>query len=346
MTSEMIIRCLVPWLGSKRTLGEDIVTELGAHTHYVEPCCGSMAPLLVKKPSQKETANDLHGDLTNLAYVVQDFAAAVPLYERLCQVVMSEQLLDEARERLVEMTWPSVDEPPATRFLATDEMVDRAYWYFLASWMGRNGTAGCDRTDYQLAVRWTKSGGSPTVRFRNAVRSIPAWHERLQNVVIMRRDFFRFLDRLEDDPGTAIYFDPPYPAETRSSINDEGTASAAGGGGCYLHELSHADSSKDAASLFGSSTWFGDWKKTLEAREKGARVDEHRLAAEILKSYKRARIVVSSYDCERYRQLYAGWTFIDKSRQKHLHAMNGRGRRPKLAPEVLIVNGPSFAETH
>ena len=85
MTSEMIIRCLVPWLGSKRTLGEDIVTELGAHTHYVEPCCGSMAPLLVKKPSQKETANDLHGDLTNLAYVVQDFAAAVPLYERLCQ---------------------------------------------------------------------------------------------------------------------------------------------------------------------------------------------------------------------------------------------------------------------
>lgn len=290
------ITSLAPWFGGKRTLASEIVTELGPHTQYFEPFCGGMAVLLEKQPSQKETVNDLHGDLTNLARVVQYPRTAEELYGRLQRVLFTEDVLEQARVFL-----DSTEVP-----LDGDEMIDRAFWYFLASWMGRNGTAGTARLDYQLAVRWTKGGGSPTVRFRNAVECIPAWHIRLQNVVILRRDAFRILDRFEDVDGTAVYVDPPYSEESRSK-----GAIKNGRGGRYLHEFDHAT--------------------------------DHDRLAEVLRSYKRARIVVSYYDCERVRELYEGWTFIDHTRQKHLHAQNGRGARPKEAPELLIVNGASFA---
>lgn len=74
----------------------------------------------------------------------------------------------------------------------------------------------------------------------------------------------------------------------------------------------------------------------------------HERIAEIANSYKRARIVVSTYDCERYRRLYAGWTFIDKAMIKRIARQSARGERDENteaadAPEVLIVNGPAYA---
>lgn len=119
-------------------------------------------------------------------------------------------------------------------------------------------------------------------------------------------------DRFEDCPETAIYVDPPYPKETRSNLSVN-----AGGGGRYEHEFSH-----DGTGLFPD--------------------DDHSRLAKMLRDYKHARIVVSTYDCPRYRQLYDGWTFIDCTMQKNLHAMNKRGAAKKEAPEVLIVNGPEI----
>ena len=306
----MPIKALAPWFGGKRTLAPRIVAELGKHTQYFEPFCGGMSILLQKERSQKETVSDLHGDLTNLARVVSRLGLAEMLYSRLVGTIMAEGLLDEARRELESEPAPSSeDEEPR---------LERAYWYFIASWMGRNGTAGTDRLDYQIAVRWTKGGGSPTVRFQNAVESLPAWHRRLLNVVILQRDAFDIIDRFEDDQGTAIYADPPYPAETRSSISDGG-ARADSGGGRYLHEFSHGT----AGGLFGAE-------------------DDHARLARVLRAYKRARIVVSTYDCPRYRDLFTGWTFVPCPMAKLLHAQNGRGARKQEAPECLIINGPSY----
>jgi DNA adenine methylase len=290
----------------KRTMAPDIVVELGKHGQYFEPFCGSMAVLFAKEPSQKETVNDLHGDLINLARVIQDASAAENLYERLQRTLFSEGLLDEAGQVLE--GWRNF----STEGDIDEKSIERAYWYFLASWMGRNGTAGTARLDYQIAVRWTKGGGSPTVRFRNAVDSLPAWHQRLKNVVILRRDALQIIDRFEDVKETAIYADPPYEAVTRSTGSVKN-----GRGGKYLHEFDHS------AGMFG---------------------DDHQRLADALRGYRNARIVVSYYDCQRIRDLYKGWTFIEHTRQKHLHAQNGRGARPKEAPEILIVNGPSYAK--
>ena len=307
-TDDMKIRAIAPWFGGKRTLAPRIVQQLGKHTQYFEPFCGSMAVLFAKPSSQKETVNDLHFDLTNLANVLSLESWAERLYQRLSTTLFSEGLLDDAGDMLEHQTEEEIQTP--------EQRLERAYWYFLASWMGRNGTAGTERLDYQIAVRWTKNGGSPTVRFRNAVDSIPAWHRRLLGVVILRRDAMRFIDRFEDVPETAIYCDPPYPAETRSNVADEGEKKG-GGGGRYLHEFKHG------SGLF-------------------AQQDDHARLAAALKTYKRARVVVSTYDCPRYRELYAGWTFIDCAMLKLLHQQNGRGQRAKEAPEVLIVNGPEF----
>lgn len=332
---EMKIKAFAPWFGGKRTMAEDIIAEAGPHTQWFNPCCGALSIELTKAPSQKETVNDLHGDITNLARVLQDIDAAEKMYGRLQRVVMCDGLLDDAGKYLA--SGAVGDEPDP----------ERAYWYFLASWMGRNGTAGTSRPDYQLAVRWTKNGGSPSVRFQNAVGSIPAWHQRLRNIVVTRRDMYPILSRFEDCKGTAIVFDPPYPPETRSNLDVDGEPKRGGGGGTYLHEIDHSNSlEQDGSALFAAkeSTWFGTVSATMKARDAGKRVDEHRLAAEIFRQYKHARVVVCTYDSPRYRQLYEGWTFIDKTRQKHLHAQNGRGARPKDAPEVLIVNGPSYTE--
>lgn len=293
----MKITALAPWFGGKRTMAPDIVRELGKHTQYFEPFCGSMAVLFAKEPSQKETVNDLHGDLINLARVVQSDQAE-ELYERLQRVLFCDALLDDAQQHIENENL---------------NPLERAYWYFLACWTGRNGTAGTQRIDYQLAVRWTKSGGSPTIRFRNAVESLPAWHERLRNVVILNRDAFSIIGRFEDVPETALYVDAPYVAETRGSHDN-----IDGGFGRYKHEFTH-----EGGGIFGA-------------------IDDHVRLAEELNAYTRARIVVSYYDCQRVRELYEGWTFIDYARQKHLHAQNGRGARPKEAPEVLIINGPSY----
>lgn len=297
------IRAIAPWFGGKRTMAPAIVAELGKHGQYFEPFCGSMAVLFAKDPSQKETVNDLHGDLINLARVIQDGSAAIDLYDRLQRSLFSEGLLDQAGKRLEK--WQADLPDDGVNALS----IERAYWYFLACWMGRNGTAGTARLDYQIAVRWTKGGGSPTVRFRNAVESLPAWHLRLKNVVILKRDAFQIIDRFEDVKETAIYADPPYEALTRSA-----GAVKNGRGGKYLHEFDH------------SSGMFGD---------------DHKRLADALRTYKKARVVVSYYDHPRIRELYRGWTFVKHTRQKHLHAQNGRGARPKEAPEILIINGPS-----
>ena len=303
MADKMLVKAIVPWMGGKRTMAPLIVEQLGKHGQYFEPFCGSLAVLLAKPPCQKETVNDLHGDLINLAFVLQDEQCAPELYDRLQRALFCEELLTKAKSVL-----SSGDLDPEFRVgTANSEATERAYWYFLSSWMGRNGTAGTARVDYQIAVRWTKNGGSPTVRWKHAVESIPWWHERLRNVVILRRNAFSILDRFEDVKETAIYADPPYHAKTRGDGKSGSSAK-------YQHEFNHDN------PLFG---------------------DDHKRLRDILSIYKKARIVVSYYDCPEIRALYAGWTFIESYRQKHLHAQNGRGARPKEAPEVLIVNGPA-----
>ena len=297
------ITALVPYFGGKRSMAQAIVEELGKHAAYWEPFCGSMATLMAKPVSAHETVCDLYGDLTNLAMVVASDACAV-LYDRLVRTLCNEALFLAAKERVAE-DWENV---PASPREVQDVHVERAYWYFVAAWVGRSGCAGTRRVNYQMAVRWTPGGGAGGVRFASATDSLPWFHQRLRNVLILRRSAFDVLPRIEDLPTVAIYADPPYLMNTRGAGRKSGPG---GGGSNYLYDF---------------------------------KAEDHVRLAEELRRFKKARVVVSYYADPALEELYPGWTVVDHCRQKNLHVQNRRGAGLCEAPEVLLLNGPSYAK--
>ena len=317
------ITAITPWFGGKRTLAPEIVTELGPHRAYFEPFCGSMAVLFAKLPCQLETVNDMHGGLICLARVLADSIQSVRLYEMLSRTLFSEDLLQESQRILLETgdnpPWindesASGENPQPTR--ADEAMCDYAYQYFLASWMARNGTAGTERINYQPAVRWGPTGGSPTTRWQSAIESIPWWHYRLRNAVILRRDAFDIIPRFDDATTTAIYVDPPYYTDSRTGIANASCR--------YLYDFKEK---KSGRVLF----------------ETKPKQSPHERLASQLREFKHARILVSYYDCPEVRALYPGWTVVDKAMRKNMSQMGGYGDCEKSAPEILLINGPSFA---
>lgn len=210
-TAEMTISALSPWFGGKRNLAHRILQAIGNHTAYWEPFCGSLAVLLAKPPCSMETVNDLHGDLVNLARVVQDDRLSVELFSRLSRAACSEVLHREAAERSRGYgNSPAGDTPD----------LNRAADYFLCAWLGRNGVAGTSSYNQGFCRRFTKNGGHAAKRFASAVESIPAWWERLRNVTILNGDAFALIDRIEDASGVAIYCDPPYLEKGAKYVHD------------------------------------------------------------------------------------------------------------------------------
>lgn len=207
---EAKIKALSPWFGSKRNLAPRIVEAVGKHSAYWEPFAGSIAVLLAKPVVTMETVNDLHGDLINLARVVQHDKLSIELFSRLSRVACCEPLHREAAER-----------HRARGNMPAGELdLDRAADYFLCSWLGRNGVAGTQSYNHGFCRRFTKNGGHTAKRFVSAVESIPDWWERLRHVTILNDDGFAILERIEDATGVSIYCDPPYLVKGAKYVHD------------------------------------------------------------------------------------------------------------------------------
>lgn len=161
---------------------------------------------MLKPICEMETVNDLNGDLINLAKVIQDKELGFQLYDKLSRTCYAEQFFREAKER-----WTS--ETNGTQ-------LERAYDYFVASWMGFNGVSGTERCNYQFALRWCQGGGQGSRRWKSVVESMPAWHKRLANVVILQRDGFEIIENIKDERGTVVYCDPPYFDKSDKYVHD------------------------------------------------------------------------------------------------------------------------------
>ncbi len=210
-TEKARVGALAPWYGGKRTLAPRIIEELGEHAAYWEPFCGSMAVLLAKPQATVEAVNDLHGDLHNLARVIQDDQLGPQFYRKARRILFHEGLFRDARQVLTAM--PKWD---------GELDVQRALQFLVFSWMDRNGFAGLrpNKRSHNVCVRWGRSGGDPGKRWLNVVRSIPAWRRRLCGVTILRRDGFEILAKIRDEAGTAIYIDPPYLKKSDKYLHD------------------------------------------------------------------------------------------------------------------------------
>jgi len=210
----MKITALAPWFGSKRGMAPEIISQLGPHRSYWEPFCGSMAVLLAKPECSSETVNDLHGDLINLAKTVRDDRLGPALFRRLRRTLVHEDLFWEASEKI------PFSRPGIAPEIGDEIDPERAYWFFITSWLGRNGVIGTREYNNNFCVRYTSNGGIQGTRFASAVDSIPAWRRRLRKVTILRRDGFDLLERIDDQDGTAIYVDPPYIMKGATYIYD------------------------------------------------------------------------------------------------------------------------------
>lgn len=72
---------------------------------------------------------------------------------------------------------------------------------------------------------------------------------------------------------------------------------------------------------------------------------DHQRLANLLRRFKRTRVVVSYYEHELVRQLYRGWSFVACPTAKALACQSGRDREvDSVAPELLIINGPSHTD--
>lgn len=221
-----MINAIAPWFGGKRTLAPLIVSELGTHRAYWEPFCGSLAVLLAKPESHMETVNDLHHDLVNLARVIASDRWG-ELAEKLDRTLVHEDLVAEAaasakRQGGIAKSVDAVDEAS----------IERAYWFFIGSWMGRNGFAGTPN-QYGFSLRYTSTGGAAGFRFGSCVRSLGPWHDRLKKVLICNRNAIDLVEKIEDRKGTVIYCDPPYLHE----------------GSKYTHTMDSSDHEKLAEKL-------------------------------------------------------------------------------------------------
>lgn len=300
MKDKSCISALAPWFGSKRNLAAAIVAELGPHACYWEPFCGSMAVLLAKPEASLETVNDLHGDLVNLGRVIQHESLGPQLYRRARRVLAAKVFMDEAAARFAARGNAAANSAPD---------LDRAFDFFLASWMGRNGVAGTQSYNQGFSRRFTRNGGSSGRRWASAVESIPAWRRRLRAVTILSEDGIGLIERIEDAPGVAIYCDPPYLRQTRSANGGFGRGH---GSSLYVHDFADEDHVRLAASL---------------------------------RRFTRARVVVSYYDHASLADLYPGWI---QRKIEITKAMASQGRREAndtRVTEVLVINGPSREKT-
>lgn len=183
-----------------------------------------MAVLMAKPPCVMETVNDLHGDLINLALVIRDRILGLQFYRRLKRTMMHEAVFRQASEKCRE-NGHLLD-------VASPDM-ERAYDYFVSSWLGRNGVSGSSGYNQGYCLRFTSNGGHAAKRFISVVDSIPSWRRRLRAVTILQRDGFDILSRIEDEDNESLYVDPPY-------IGHEGD---------YIHKIEPQDHARLAELL-------------------------------------------------------------------------------------------------
>lgn len=175
--------------------------------------------------------------------------------------------------------------------------------------MERSGFAGTVGGPKGIAMRYGPTGGATAVRWRSAVESIPAWRRRLDGVLVLRRDVFELLESM-------------VPAGKAKRSDLDGVA-------IYVDP---PYLTKGAQYVHG-----------FESRPGGLIPDDHERLAELLSRFVAARVVVSYYAHPRLLDLYPSprWTHVDCSMSRAVANAEGGD---STAPEVLIVNGPSYSE--
>lgn len=185
------MRTPLTYYGGKQMLAAQIVAMMPEHRVYLEPFAGGAAVLFAKPPAQRETLNDLDGQITAFWRVVRDrpdeLAAAIYAtpYGRL--------------EWRASRDATSDDLEAARRLLVN---IDQSFSRSRQSWS--LPSIGDGRGRWQPGT-WT-----------NLPEKIVAAAERLRGVALEHEDALTLIPRW-DRPDALIYADPPYAGPLRTS---------------------------------------------------------------------------------------------------------------------------------
>jgi len=180
---------IAPFPGGKSKLEDWIISEMPAHSCYVEPFGGMAGVLVNKQRSEIEIYNDLDSELYNFFTVLRDNVDA--LVEWLDQTPYSREMHDEFAEELYGTAdWPTDSVERAGRFFYL------RYTQFGARY---DGDAG-------FAFSKTQNEARP---YENAKKQLETFADRFTGVMIENLPWRKCMDNYDADD-TLFYCDPPY----------------------------------------------------------------------------------------------------------------------------------------
>lgn len=207
-------RPVLRYHGGKWMLAEWLQQFFPPHRVYVEPYGGAASVLMRKPRAQSEMYNDLDDEVVNVFRVLRDQASAERLKLQL-------ELTPFARTEFEQAYEPAED--PVERARRT---IARAFMGF-----GSASFNSAHATGFRVYAGKNR-GRMAHQDWTTYPAQIPAFARRLQGVVIERRPAIDVILR-HDGAETLYYVDPPYPLETRGSVNGVRQK--------YRHEMDEAD---------------------------------------------------------------------------------------------------------
>ena len=174
---------IIPWIGGKRRLADQLIPRFPAHKTYIEVFAGGAALYFLRPPAEVEVINDVNGDLVNLYRVVK---------HHLEEFVRQFKWALSSREVF---KWLQ-DTPPET---LTDVQRAARFYYLQHQCFGA-------KLEGQT---WGTATTAPPVNLLRIEEQLSAAHLRLASTYIERLDWRECMRRY-DRPHSFFYLDPPY----------------------------------------------------------------------------------------------------------------------------------------
>lgn len=174
---------IIPWIGGKRRLADQLIPRFPPHSCYVEVFAGGAALYFLRPPADVEVINDVNGDLVNLYRVVK---------HHLEEFVRQFKWALSSREVF---KWLQ-DTPPET---LTDVQRAARFYYLQHQCFG-------GKIEGQT---WGTATTAPAVNLLRIEEQLSAAHLRLSATYVERLDWRECMKRY-DRAHTFFYMDPPY----------------------------------------------------------------------------------------------------------------------------------------
>lgn len=175
---------IVPWIGGKRRIAEQILRLMPEHACYVEAFCGAAAVFFAKAPVKVEVLNDINGDLVALYRVLQHH---LDEFVRQFRWALASRRIFE---------WAQAT-PPAT---LTD--IQRAARFYYLQRLAFGGKL-------EGQTFGTATTAPARINLLRIEEDLSAAHLRLNGVYIEHLPWDRCVERY-DRKHTLVYLDPPY----------------------------------------------------------------------------------------------------------------------------------------